>query len=92
MEKMKHQDGYALSAEDTDKINGMMTWLVDHGYNGIMLVHKGDVGVSWMSEPDEEAVRHLLMNSISHIAKESKEAARILLRGMMRFLHDAIYE
>lgn len=92
MEKMKRQDGHALSAEDTAQINGMMTWLADHGYNGIMLVHKGDAGVFWMSEPDAEAVRHLLMNSVGHIAKESKEAARILLRGMMRFLHDAINE
>lgn len=92
MEKMKHQDGYAPSAEDTAKLNEIVTWLVDHGYGGIVLVHKGDVGVSWMSEPDEEAARHLLMNSISHIAKESKEAARILLRGMMRFLYDAINE
>lgn len=64
---MKHMDGYAPSAEDTKKLNEIVTWLVDNGYSGIMLVHKGDIGVSWVSEPDADSVRHTLINSIGHI-------------------------
>lgn len=83
MEKMKHQDGYAPSAEDTAKLNEIVTWLVDHGYNGIMLVHKGDVGVSWVSEPDAEAVRHTLIKSIGHILEESRDVATGLAKGVL---------
>ena len=82
MEKMKHMDGYAPSAEDTKKLNEIVTWLVDNGYNGIMLVHKGDIGVSWVSEPDADSVRHTLINSIGHILDESTEAAANLIGGM----------
>lgn len=83
MEKMKHQDGYAPSAEDTAKLNEIVTWLVDHGYGGIMLVHKGAVGVSWVSEPDAEAVRHTLINSIGHILEESRDVAADLASGIL---------
>lgn len=85
MGKMKHQDGYAPSAEDTAKLNEIITWLVDHGYGGIMLVHKGAVGVSWVSEPDAEAVRHLLSNSVGHIAEESEGVAVDLVKGIIAF-------
>lgn len=82
MEEMKHMDGYAPSAEDTKKLNEIVTWLVDNGYSGIMLVHKGDIGVSWVSEPDADSVRHTLINSIGHILDESTEAAVNLIGGM----------
>lgn len=54
--EMKHQDGYAPSAEDTAKLNEIMTWLDNNGYKGIVLIHKGDIGVSWMNETDAEAI------------------------------------
>lgn len=38
--EMKHQDGYAPSAEDTEKLNEIMTWLDNNGYKGIVLIHK----------------------------------------------------
>lgn len=79
---MKHMDGYAPSAEDTKKLNEIVTWLVDNGYGGIMLVHKGDIGVSWVSEPDADSVRHTLINSIGHILDESTDAAVNLIGGM----------
>lgn len=79
---MKHMDGYAPSAEDTKKLNEIATWLVDNGYSGIMLVHKGNIGVSWVSEPDADSVRHTLINSIGHILDESTEAAVNLMDGM----------
>ena len=82
MEEMKHMDGYAPSAEDTKKLNEIVTWLVDNGYSGIMLVHKGDIGVSWVSEPDADSVRHTLINSIGHILDESTDAAVNLMGGM----------
>ncbi len=83
METMKHLDGHAPSAGDTVKLNEIVTWLVDHGYSGMMLVHKGDVGVSWLSEPDPAAVRHLLINSVGHILNESRDAATDLIQGIL---------
>lgn len=83
MEKMKHLNGYAPSAEDTAKLNEIVTWLVDHGYEGLVLIHKGDVGVSWVSEPDAEAVRHTLINSIGHILEESRDVATDLVSGIL---------
>ena len=82
MEEMKHQDGFAPYAEETAKLNEMVTWLVDHGYNGIVLIHKGEVGVSWMHVKDAEEVRHTFINSLGHIMEESVEAATDLARGM----------
>ena len=46
MEEMKHLDGFAPSAEDTAKLNEFVTWLVEHGFQGIVMIHKGDIGVS----------------------------------------------
>ena len=83
MEKMKHQDGYAPSEEDTKKLNEMATWLVEHGYQGIMLVHKGDIGVSWVNEKSGDSMRHTFVNSLSHIVEESSKAAKILINGML---------
>ncbi len=83
MEKMKHQDGVTPSAEDTAKLNEIVTWLVDHGFKGVLLVHKEDVGVSWVHEKDADAFRHLLINSLGHILEESEEAATAFLKGMV---------
>lgn len=83
MEKMKHLDGYAPSEEDTKKLNEMVTWLVEHGYQGIMLVHKGDIGVSWVNEKSGDSMRHTFVNSLGHIVDESAKAARILMDGMV---------
>lgn len=84
METMKHQDGFAPSAEDTAKINEFVTWLTDHGYQGIMLLHKGGIGVSWLhDDAGADSIRHTLICSLGHIAKESVEAARDLMNGMI---------
>lgn len=83
MEKMKHQDGYAPSAEDTAKLNEIVTWLVDHGYEGLVLIHKGDVGISWCRESSADDIRHVLINSIAHIADESFEIAADLAKGVL---------
>ena len=40
MEEMKHLDGFAPSAEDTAKLNEFVTWLVEHGFQGIVMIHK----------------------------------------------------
>lgn len=80
--EMKHQDGYAPSAEDTAKLNEIMTWLDDNGYKGIVLIHKGDIGVSWMNETDAESIRHDFINALGHIADDSEDLAVALVRGM----------
>ena len=82
MEKMKHQDGVAPSAEDTAKLNEFVTWLNDHGYQGMLLVHKGDVGVSWYHEKNADSTRHTFINSLGHILDEDKSAAIALYEGM----------
>lgn len=79
---MKHQEGIAPSAEETAKLNEIVTWLVGHGYGGMMLIHKGDVGVSWVSVKDAEDVRHTIINSLGHIIDESEEAAASVVQGM----------
>lgn len=83
MEQMKHQDGVAPSAEDTAKLNEIVTWLNDHGYQGMLLVHKGDVGVSWYHEKNADETRHTFINALSHIILESKKAAKDLMLGMV---------
>ena len=81
--EMKHQDGFAPSAEETAKLNEVATWLEDHGYQGIMLLHKGDIGVSWVQDDKgAEGYRKTIINSLGHILAESKEAAMALLKGM----------
>lgn len=80
--EMKHQDGYAPSAEETAKLNEIMTWLVDNGYHGIVIINKGDVGVSWVNETNAEAIRHDFINSIGHIAAEDEDTAVALVHGM----------
>ena len=82
MENMKHQDGYKPSAEDTSKLNEFVTWLSDHGYRGVMFVHKDDVGVSFCNEESADDIRHTFVNSIGHIMDESEEAAFNLFDGM----------
>lgn len=82
MEQIKHQDGYAPSAEDTEKLNELVTWLVDHGFSGIMLIHKGDIGVSWVSEKDADSIRHTLINSLGHILEENEKVATDFVQGM----------
>ena len=82
--EMKHQDGFAPSAEETAKLNEMATWLEDNGYQGIVLIHKGDIGVSWVQDDNgAEGLRKTIVNSLSHIFDESKEAAMDLLKGMI---------
>lgn len=87
MEKMKHQDGFAPSAEDTAKLNEIVGWLEDHGFHGIMLIHKDDIGVSWVSEEGADKIRHDFINALGHIAKESPDSAVALMRGMAMALN-----
>lgn len=82
MEKMKHLDGYAPSAEDTAKLNEFVTWLVEHGYTGLVLVHKGDVGVSWLHEESADDIRHTLINSMGHIYDADESAGLDLAKGI----------
>lgn len=82
MAEMKHQDGYAPSAEETKKLNEIISWLEDNGYNGIMLIHKGEVGISWANVKDAEEVRHSIVNSLGHIVEENQETAISIIRGM----------
>lgn len=84
MAKMKHQDGYAPSAEETKKLNEIISWLEDNGYNGMMIIHKGEMAVSWAKVEDAEEVRHSIVNSLGHIVEESEEAAVAIALGMMK--------
>lgn len=84
MAKMKHQDGYAPSAEETKKLNEIVSWLEDNGYRGIMMIHKGEIAVSWANVEDAEEVRHSIINSLGHIVDESEEAAVAIAHGMMQ--------
>ena len=79
---MKHQDGYDPSADETKKLNEIVSWLENNGYNGIMLIHKGEVGVSWANVKDAEEVRHSIVNSLCHIVEENQETAISIIRGM----------
>ena len=80
---MKHQDGYAPSAEETKKLNEIVSWLEDNGYHGIMMIHKGEIAVSWANAEDAEEVRHSIINSINHIAEESEDTAVAIALGMI---------
>ena len=84
MAKMKHQDGYAPSAEETKKLNEIVSWLEDNGYRGIMMIHKGEIAVAWANVEDAEEVRHSIINSLGHIVEESEEAAVAIAHGMMK--------
>lgn len=82
--EMKHQDGVAPSAEDTAKLNEMATWLDEHGYHGVVLLRKGDIGVSWVNEDQgADGIRKTIVNSIAHLFDESEEAAKELIKGMI---------
>ena len=83
MTKMKHQDGFAPSAEDTAKLNEIVGWLEDHGFHGIVLIHKDDIGVSWVNEEGADEIRHNLINSLGHICNENVEVAMEFLKGMV---------
>lgn len=83
MEQMKHQDGVAPAAEDTVKLNEIITWLNDHGYRGMLLVHKGDVGISWYHEKNADDTRHTFINALGHIFVENRKAAEDLMLGMV---------
>lgn len=87
MAKMKHQDGYAPSAEETKKLNEIVSWLEDNGYHGMMMIHKGEIAVSWANVKDAEEVRHSIVNSISHIVEESKDTAVAIAHGMIMALN-----
>lgn len=80
--EMKHQDGYKPSAEETAKLNEFMSWLVDNGYGGIVIIRKGDVAVSWLHAENAEEIKHALLNSASHIFKESAEAGMDFAKGI----------
>lgn len=82
MEKMKHQDGFKLSEEETAKIEEFVSWFVDNGFHGIMLIHKGDVGVSFINEKDADEIRHDFINALGHICNESPDSAVALMKGM----------
>jgi len=89
---MKSQDGYAPSAEDTTKLNEIVTWLVDNGFHGMMLIHKGDVGTSWVRVKDADEVRVVLINSLGHIMAESEDAAIALVQGMAMAVEEIMGE
>lgn len=76
-------DGYAPSAEDTAKLNEYVTWLSEHGYKGLILIHKDDIGVSWCCELSADDIRHDLINAIGHIADEPVEMAAGLAKGVL---------
>lgn len=85
MEQMKHQDGFAPSAEDTAKLNEIVTWLTEHGYKGMMLIHNKDgVGISWVREDSgADAIRNDLINALGHIYDEDANAATDLAKGII---------
>ena len=83
MANMKHQDGYAPSAEETKKLNEIVSWLEDNGYHGIMMIHKGEIAVSWANVKDVEDVRHTIINSLNHIFEDSEETAVVIVHGMI---------
>ena len=87
MEKMKHQDGFSPSAEEVAKLEEFITWLVDNDFHGIMLINKGDIGVSLVNENDANQIRHDFINAIGHIYKESSGAAVALVNGMAMALN-----
>lgn len=80
---MKHQDGYGPSAEETRKLNEIVSWLEDNGYHGMIMIHKGEIAVSWANVEDAEDVRHSIVNSLGHIVEESEETAVAIAHGMM---------
>lgn len=82
MAKMKHMDGYGPSAEDTKKLNEIVTWLTDHGYHGMMLVHKDGIGVSFCNEQSAADVRHTIINSLGHIVDDKPDIATNMMLGM----------
>ena len=82
MEKMKHIGGYAPSKEDTAKLNEIVTWLTEHGYQGFVMIHKGNVGISWLNEGSADDIRHTLINSLGHILDADKEAGIDLAKGI----------
>lgn len=84
---MKHQDGFSPSAEEVAKLEEFITWLVDNGFHGIMLINKGDIGVSWVNENDANQIRHDFINAIGHIYNESSDAAVALVNGMAMALN-----
>ena len=86
MEKMKHIDGYGPSTEDTEKLNEIVTWLTDHGYRGMMLVHKDSIGVSWCNEQSADDVRHTFINSLGYIMNEKPNIATNMALGMQMAL------
>lgn len=84
MEEMKHLDGFAPSAEDTAKLNEFVTWLVEHGFKGIVMIHKGDIGVSWLHhEKGADEIRHTLINSLGHIYDADEKAGIDLAKGIV---------
>ena len=86
MANMKHQDGCAPSAEETKKLNEIVSWLEDNGYHGMMMIHKGEIAVSWANVEDSEEVRHSIVNSLGHIVEESEDTAVAIAHGMMKAL------
>lgn len=81
--EMKHQDGYTPSAEDTAKLNEFITWLAERGYEGIVMIHKGEIGVSWLHEGSADDVRHTLINSMGHIYDADPNAGIDMARGII---------
>ena len=82
MAKMKNQGGVAPPEDEAKKLEEFVTWLEENGYNGILLVHKGDVGVSWVNEGDAEEIRHTLLNSLGHIFDENESVAVEFAKGI----------
>ena len=83
MAEMKAQDGYQPSEEEKKKINEFATYLQEQGYDGFLMVKKGDVGVSWANIKDADEARHIIINSLCHIMKESEDAATEIAGGII---------
>ena len=83
MAEMKALGGYQPSEEEKNMLNEFVTYLEEHGYEGIMMISKEEVGVSWAKIKNDESVRHLLINSISHISRDDEDAAVELAGGII---------
>lgn len=81
--EMQHLDAHKPSVEETAKINEFVSYLVSHGYEGLVLIHKADIGVSWLREENADSIRHLLINSVGHIYDAQPNTAVDMAKGII---------